>query len=80
MPTDLIRNPAVTSASGSSTASLDPLMIGVAVLIVILHLVAAAMLEKSPVRQTRLLAVKSVDEAATCSAEAEPRASALPFD
>ena len=80
MPTDLIRSPAATSATDSNTASLDPLMTGAAVLLVILHFSAAVMLEKSHVQQTRLLAVDSIDEAATCSAEAETRASALPFD
>jgi hypothetical protein len=55
-------------------------MTGAAVLLVILHLTAAVMLEKSHVQQPRLLAVDSIDEPATCSADAETRASALPFD
>jgi hypothetical protein len=80
MPTDLIRSPAATSSTGSSAASLDPRMTGAAVLLVILHLTAAVMLEKSHVRQTRLLAVESIDETAVCPAEAEMRAPALPFD
>ena len=80
MPTNLIRSPAVTSARGSNTASLGALVIGAAVLIVILHFSAAVMLEKPHVQQTRLLDVDTIDEAAACSAEAETRASALPFD
>jgi hypothetical protein len=80
MPTDLIRSPAATSATGSNAASLDPLMTAAAVLLVILHFTAAVMLEKSHVRETRPLAVESIDEAAACPAEAETRASALPFD
>jgi hypothetical protein len=80
MPTDLIRSPVATSATGSNAASLDPLMTGAAILLVILHFTATVMLEKSHVQPTRLLTIESVDEAAACSAEAETRASALPFD
>ena len=80
MPTNLARRPAATTPAVSSAASLNPLVIVATILVIVLHFMAAATLDRSHARPAFEPVIDTVEEDVSCPAKVEGRTSALPFD
>ena len=80
MPTHVITRPAVTTPAASQRISVNPLAVVAAILLTALHVVAAAMLERTRDNPVPGAIVETIDEEVSCTAKAGVRAPALPFD
>ncbi|MDH6258477.1 hypothetical protein [Bradyrhizobium sp. BR13661] len=79
MPIDLMPSDAASAAGGLSKASLNPLTIAAAALLMILHFASASLLERSHAKLAQSF-VDSSEAELVCSERIDTRAPTLPFD
>jgi hypothetical protein len=80
MPTNFVRRPAAATPAISSAGSLNPLVIVATILVIVLHFMAAATLERSHARPGFGPVIDTIEEDVSCPAKVEGPTSALPFD